>query len=147
MRRAHHASVTSRPQTSTRPPSGLRKPTSASTSSFWPLPATPAIPTISPPRTVRLTRSTTSLPEGDAIVTSSALRSGFARLQRSLLHFEIDVAASHRPHDLACVGVGGAQVRDGAAVTQDRDPVGDRRHFMQLVRYEQHGSSVGGEGF
>ena len=39
-----------------------RRPVSASTSSVWPFPSTPAMPTISPARTVRSTPSTTTLP-------------------------------------------------------------------------------------
>ena len=66
-----------------------------------------------------------------------------ARRQRTLLYLKIDVAAGHRPHDLARVGVGGAQVRDGAAVTQDRDPVRDSRHFVELVGHEQDSASLG----
>ena len=44
------------PSSVTVPPVGLRRPTIASISSSWPLPATPAMPRISPARTSRSTR-------------------------------------------------------------------------------------------
>ena len=44
------------------PPAARRRPVSASTSSSWPLPATPAIPRISPARTSKVTPRTTSCP-------------------------------------------------------------------------------------
>ena len=46
------ASIT-RPQTASRPPVGARMPARTSSSSVWPLPETPAMPTISPARTLR----------------------------------------------------------------------------------------------
>ena len=50
--------VTSRPLSKTLPERGCRSPTRASTSSFWPLPSTPATPTISPDRISSSTPST-----------------------------------------------------------------------------------------
>src|SRR5919106_4894074 len=54
------APASSAPPTATDPAAGCRIPVSTSTSSVWPLPETPAMPTISPPRT----SSETSLSAG-----------------------------------------------------------------------------------
>ena len=60
------APVMSLPVSSTRPCAGLRSPVSASTSSSWPLPATPAMPRISPARTSNVTPLTASWPRSSS---------------------------------------------------------------------------------
>ena len=81
------------------PLSALRRPVSASTSSVWPLPSTPAIPTISPARTL----------EGHAahgleaaVVAARAgrrPRAALAGLGGRLLDAEQHVAADHQPRE------------------------------------------------
>ena len=64
-RRAHRVQTrrwSSRPATRMPPRSGARSPVSASISSVWPLPSTPAMPTISPARTSKETPRTFSMP-------------------------------------------------------------------------------------
>ena len=77
----------------------VRSPDSAAISSFWPLPDTPAMPTISPARTVRL-MSASDVPNGSSAGsvrsrTTSALR---ARLRVAMLRMR-QVAADHHPRE------------------------------------------------
>ncbi len=60
--------VMSTPSRVTVPESGFMVPSRASASSVWPLPWTPAMQTISPPRTSRLSSSTATAPDGLATV-------------------------------------------------------------------------------
>ena len=62
--------------TCTSPLTRFRCPTSASTSSRWPLPETPAIPRISPARTARLRLRTAGVPRSPATFSLLTRSSG-----------------------------------------------------------------------
>ena len=72
---------TGSPASRIRPPDAGRSPASASSSSLWPLPATPAMPTISPARTENETSRTRGAPLGPRTLkrsTASSSRPGRA---------------------------------------------------------------------
>ena len=78
-----------------------RMPASASSSSHWPLPATPAMPTISPARTVEATRRRPAHARGvDAPTRSSTSSSGAPGLGRALLDAQQHAAADHQLGEL-----------------------------------------------
>ncbi len=66
--------VSSRPRITTRPRRGLLRPVSTSTSSRWPLPATPAIPRISPRHTWKDTPRRAGSPRSEEAWRSSTIR-------------------------------------------------------------------------
>ena len=73
------------------------RPESASTSSLWPLPATPATPTISPARTSNETPRTASSLRSSMTWGSSTSKEWLARGGRLLVDPKHDVAANHHP--------------------------------------------------
>ena len=107
-----------------------------SINSVWPLPSTPAMPTISPARTSNDTPRTF----GDAAVVRGVQighdEQRLGRLRRSLLDAQDDVAPDHHPGELR---LGGALACDGAdlpAAPEHGDAVGDLEHLVQLVADE-----------
>ena len=119
------------------PDTALRMPEIASISSDWPLPATPAMPTISPPRTSKDTSLTMVTPRESftvRLLTASFTAPGFAspfstRKQHA--------AADHQLGKFLDGGFRRLAGRDHGALAHDRDGVGDRHDLAQLVR-DQH---------
>ena len=116
---------------------------SDSSSSDWPLPATPAMPTISPARTEKLT----SLTRGDAEIVGDD----------EVLDLEQDLAGIGRALFDAAAGRGGrpsarpvrsgevsavCQRLDHRALAHDRHLVGDRHDLAQLVGDEDDGLAL-----
>ena len=121
---------------STFPETGRRSPVIASISSVWPLPSTPARPTISPARTVSETPLTAAQPALVVDLEVSHLQQRLAGLCRLLFHAEQHLAADHHAREAR---LGRALARNGVdplAAPQDRDPVGDLEHLVQLVADE-----------
>ena len=104
-RRPVRAGRRARPARRDRPPAPARaaRPTSAGSSSFWPLPATPAMPRISPSRDGEAGCRSRSVPNGSAEarrspLTTSALGAGRVR-QRT--RGGDDLAADHHARERA----------------------------------------------
>ena len=91
-----------RPSTSTVPAVWRRRPVSTSASSRWPLPATPAMPTTSPARTVSETSRSASTPRSPRAVsprassTTSPISAGSRRRPSSTSRPTISAASSRR---------------------------------------------------
>ena len=134
-----------RPATCTEPALGARMPAIVSASSRWPLPATPAMPTISPARTRSDTSRSASPPRSPAALTPSSssatapgVCSGTLSATASTSRPTIN-AASERSR-----GVGRIDRRHRPAAAQHRHAVRDRHHLVELVRDEDHGLALGG---
>ena len=144
--RAGRSPVTSSPASATRPPATLRSPMIASTSSSWPLPATPAIPRISPARTSRSTPRTTLDCPGRRTtwrpVTSSD-RAG--RMRLAAVDRQLDLASDHQLGEVVLVRLGRDPLADDLAPPDDRDPVGDLEDLVELVADEDDAVALGGE--
>ena len=54
-----------------------------------------------------------------------------------------DVAPDHHADDRIGVQIGGWEAVDETSVTQNRDPVGDAKHFLQPMRNEDDPDPVG----
>ena len=130
------------------PPSGLRMPMMASTSSAWPLPSTPAMPRTSPLWMVK--------PMSSSDVALDAVRVGGGQPQRrrpSSIGVVGDgglaglrrgqLAADHQLGELLGRGVRGVGGADRGAAADDGDLVGDRQHLAELVRDEDDGQALG----
>ena len=119
---------------------------SASTSSSWPLPATPAMPRISPARTSKLDAA-------DGLVAAVVRRPGgpstlsttSAGCDSPRSTVELDVAADHQLGEVLLVGLGRDPLADDLAAPDDRDPVGDLEHLVELVADEDDAVALGGE--
>ncbi|EPJ40977.1 putative ABC transporter ATP-binding protein YufO [Streptomyces afghaniensis 772] len=125
------------------PESAARRPMSASTSSVWPLPSTPAMPRTSPAWMVKLMSSRRALPPGagqaepvDADDRAVGDR-GLGRLGGG------QFAADHHLGELARGGLGGDGRADGGAAADDGDLVGDGEHLAELVRDEDDRQALG----
>ena len=127
------------------PESTGRRPTIASTSSVWPLPWTPASTTISPARTSRLTPLTARCSRSSRTwrsVTASTTSPGDAGpFDDRQLH----VPADHEVGEDLPGRLRGLHRAGDASPTEDRDPVGDLEHLVELVRDEDHGGAGRGE--
>ena len=103
-------------------------------SSLCPLPSTPAIATISPACTSIDSPRTASRPRSSRTqrsCTASILSPGCAAPRVTSSSTARPTISSARPPS---VGACALQRRDLLAPTQDRDPVGDLEHLVQLVR-------------
>ena len=118
------------------PPSTLRRPAIASISSVWPLPSTPAMPTISPARTSNETSA--DLLERAVVVDRAALRpeQRLRRLAGALVDPQQHLAADHQARQALLGRPCRRQRLDLLAAAQHRDPVGDLEHLVQLVADE-----------
>ena len=121
---------------STHPPVGLRRPVSASTSSSWPLPATPAMPRISPARTSRSTPRTTSRPRSSLTCRSVDRQRRAGRVRLATIDGELDVPADHELRKVLLVRLRGDPLADDPAPPDDRDPIGDLEDLVELVADE-----------
>ena len=130
------APVRSRPAIETLPRSIFRRPVSASTSSVWPLPSTPAIPTISPARTSNETPRTALELAVVEHVEVLDVEQRLLGLGGRLLDAEEHVAPDHQPRQLCLGGTRGGQRLDLLAAPEHGDPVGDLEHLVQLVADE-----------
>ena len=119
-------------------------PISASTSSAWPLPSTPARPSTSPRWMVErdvvddgppvgVAHGRGARPAGPASDVTGRL-AGLRRRQLAADHELGELAGGRRPR---------VDGRDGGAAADDRDVVGDRQHLVELVRDEQHREALG----
>jgi hypothetical protein len=117
----------------------------ASTSSRWPLPSTPATPTISPGAHGQ--GETVDGPEVavvlDVQVGDREHRVGRGRV--GLVDRENDLAPDHHGGQVAGVGGRGLDLADDGALAQHVDPVGHREHLAQLVRDEDDRRARGRE--
>ena len=114
-------------------------PASASRSSDWPLPATPATPRISPSRNMNDTPSMRATPRSSRTTrfrASSAIGPGCAG-PFSIL--EDDLAPDHRVGELGRRGAGGIEGRDHLSASHDRHAIGQRHDLAQLVGDEDDG--------
>ena len=108
-------------------------PAIASISSDWPLPATPAMPTISPARTSKETSSTMVTPRESLTVRLLDRQLDRAGLGLALFDAQQHAAADHQLGELLDRGLGGLARRHHRAAPHDRDVVGDRHDLAQLV--------------
>ena len=124
--------------------SRLRRPAIASISSVWPFPSTPAMPTISPARTVEARRRAPSRCRGrrgrggprPRAATSPGCAGGFST-RSSTSRPTIARASDVLGRALARHGL------DLLAAPQHGDPVGDLEHLVQLVADEDDRLAVG----
>ena len=112
-------------------------------SSAWPLPSTPAIPTISPATQV----------EVDAFDLNGAVGRGVADRQlthrqndaawglRRPLHRQAHGAADHHADKFVLVCRRSCDRGDAAAVAQHSDAVGDRQHLVHLMGHNNDRSA------
>ena len=116
----------------------------ASTSSAWPLPSTPAMPSTSPAWMV----------EVDVVEQRAAVDVGDARGPRRASSTSVgdrrllgarrgQLAADHQLGELAGGDVRRLDRGDGGAAPDDGDLVGDREHLVELVRDEDDGEALG----
>ena len=105
-------------------------------SCVWPLPSTPAMPTISPACTVSETPATAGSPRSSSAWRSSTLRRALARRAGRLVDPQEDLAPDHPPRELLLGRAGSRKRLDHLPAAQDRDPVGDLEHLVQLVADE-----------
>ena len=137
--------VMSSPKNVIVPESALWSPMIASTSSVWPLPSTPAMPTTSPRWIVNDTFAEPGDPvERDGEVADRERRIGGDRALAGLGRGEL--AADHHLGEV--VGVHRARVvdlADGTAGADDGDRVGVLEHLVELVRDEDRRRPAGGE--
>ena len=132
--RAGSRAVTSTPLRSMRPTCGTRMPAIASTSSVWPLPSTPAMPTISPARTASERPRTASRPRSSRTHRSLHREHRLAGVRRRPRDVEQHLAADHQLGEAALARALAVDRRDLLAAPQHRDAVGDLEHLVQLVR-------------
>ena len=112
---------------------GSTSPAIASISSRWPLPSTPAMPTISPARTSNDTPLTTRFEPAPHREVADAQRHA-ARFRRRLVDAQQHLAADHQARQLRRARVFRLDAADDLAVAHHRHVVGDREHLRQLVR-------------
>src|SRR3954465_7033689 len=142
--------VTSRPSTRIVPATGRRRPVIVSTSSPWPLSSTPATPTISPPRTRKVTAWTRDRPRATrqvgavggrqpAVVDDHEplhLQQRRPGLRRLLGDAEEHVAPDHHAPVSLLRRALGRHGLDLPAAAPHADAVGDLEHLPELVRDE-----------
>ena len=132
----------SRPSSRTDPPSTGRRPSSASHSSVWPLPCTPATPRISPARTWNDTPSSAGFSSSPGTVRSCTSSRTSPGLGGRLGHPELNRPADHQRGQLAVAGRG-RELPDHLAAADDRDDVRDLLDLFELVRDEHDGPAAG----
>ena len=116
----------------------------ASTSSSCPLPATPAMPRISPSRTSKLTPLTVcrprSLRHGQVAAPASI---DLARVALAAIDGQLDLAADHQLGELVLVRLAGDAAAHHLAAPDDRDAVGDLEDLVELVADEDDAVALG----
>ena len=115
------------------PPVAGRMPASTSSSSDWPLPATPAMPRISPARTSKLTDFSRATPLASIERQVLDLEHHRAGPGRRLLDPEQHPAPDHQLGELRRAGLGGRERPHHLAAAHDADLVGHRHDLAQLV--------------
>ena len=121
-------------------------------SSLWPLPSTPARPTISPGRISRVKLSSRTAPWRSCTVRPSQTRAkpfgriglldGWRLVGLGERHVErAQLAADHGMDQRAHVGVGHALVGDQPAGAQHGDAIGDLGDLGELVRHQDDGAA------
>ena len=121
------------------PELSARMPASASRSSDWPLPATPATPRISPSRNDE--RHAVDARDAAVIAHHKVPRfqSNRARVRRAFFDPQDDLAPDHRVGELGRRRAGGIEGRDHLAAPHHRDAIGQRHDLAQLVGDEDDG--------
>ena len=113
-----------------------------SSSSRWPLPAMPAMPSTSPALTVKLTSSRRLTPSSSNTVKPSSTRRGVTFTGSGRSMFRLTAVAHHHIRQGLLVGVLGGHVADILALAEHRHPVGDVQHLMELVGDDDEGLAV-----
>ena len=108
-------------------------PASASSSSDWPLPATPATPRISPSRNMNETPSTRATPRSSRTTRSRASSAIGSRMSGALVDLEDHLAPDHGVGELGRRGLRRFEVSDDFAPPHHRDAVGQAHDLAQLV--------------
>ena len=116
-----------------------RSPAITSASSVWPLPATPAMPTISPARTSKRHTGAAPAAGGRRAPTGRAPRAPVSPLRRlARPPVEADRAADHHLHELGFLQAGRRTRRYLLAVPQHGHRVGHLHHLFEMMRDEDH---------
>ena len=126
---------------------GRRSPPIASTSSFWPLPSTPAMPTISPER-ISSSRPRRRPAAGGRRRRRGPPSAGRARpaAPGCFSTRQDHGPADHHPRQVRRLRLAGVVVADHLPSSHHGDPVGDLDHFAELVRDEDDGLALLGRG-
>ena len=129
------------PPTRTLPARRSRIPESASASSRWPLPATPATPTISPSRTANETSFTAISPRSPTTVKPVHFEGPDVGQRPRLLERsrDVDLPTDHEGGERAERGRLRIDGGHGPATAQHRHAVGDGLDLVELVRDEDDG--------
>ena len=93
------------------PDAALRSPMTDSTSSSWPLPATPAMPRISPARISRSTPRTTSLPRSSWTWSLLIVEDRRGRMRLAPVDRELDAATDHELGEVLLGRLAGRRAR------------------------------------
>ena len=126
--------------------SGASVPEITPASARWPLPETPAMPTISPARTARLRRRCSGVPAWPEVEMPCERQHGRA-LRRGAPRRRHDLVAAHQPRHLGGGRRGGVvDVAGDAAVAQHHAAMGQRAHLVELVRDEDDAEPLRGHG-
>ena len=133
------ARTRSTPRRTISPRLGARMPASASSSSDWPLPATPAMPRISPARSSKLTPLTRGTPRRSLTSRSCTASRTSPGRAGALVTFR----ETARPTMLSASARSRGFTRRGLvhdrALAHDRDAVGHGHDLAELVGDEDHG--------
>ncbi len=108
-------------------------PASASSNSDWPLPATPAMPTISPALNWNETSSTRVTPRSSRTVKPARLQHDLAGMRGPLVDLENDLAADHRVGEFGRGSLRGLERRNDFAAPHHRDAIRQAHDLAQLV--------------
>ena len=130
---AGSACVMSLPLSETVPDDGRRRPMMASTIWLWPLPSTPAMPTISPSCTSNDTPRTASSLRSSSTCRSLTLEHDIAGRRRLLVDPEHDLAADHHLGKPGLVGLARRGLPHQPTRAHDDDAVGERHDLVELV--------------
>ncbi len=164
------ASVMSRPRTKKRPSLAGVMPDSTAASSLWPLPSTPATPTISPRLTMSVKLLRRGVPSASRTVRPFDLQRFFrgrlgcfgrGRLRRAIRAVRrarwraehracagtqaIEVALDHRAHQAPDLPGRGGRLRHHAAAAQHGRAVGHLLDLGQLVGHQHHTAALRGD--
>ena len=108
-------------------------PMSASTSSRWPLPSTPAMPNTSPARTSSSKSATVVTPRSSSTHSCGDVEHDVAGRGGRLVDGEGHVAAHHQRGEGLLGGLGRVGLTDHLPAPEHDDAVGDGEHLAELV--------------
>ena len=116
-----------------------------SASSVWPLPATPAMPTISPARTSKETPRTAGKRRSSRAQRSRTSSTVLPEQGLTRAPIEIHDAADHHLDELQLGQPGRPARRDLLAVAKDGHRVRHLHHLFEMMRNEEHRHALGDE--